>query len=432
MALGEYLFPRLYRIKAALLEFFQVHTIRIMSILLVCCASIDSVLYMRLIKQMYHHAFLLSQFIYPLSFSVVTFIISLLYYRQRIFYLPEPSAAAEDKDESKVERFSLRQHWKTVLMFALSDTFSGTLSVLPVLYLPTIILLIIGQTTLPLNMFLSIVILKVQFERVHYYATILVILGVITASYSVGGGSSAALDGQLTIIWILVLLIIKMIDSYVSIFRERRLKDLQLKSWHTMVWVSIIQLPMSLLFLFIVFMPFPKPFQQLQVAEFAAYMRNAFACLSSNALERIPSISEEVYQKTNAGCQSYNNMALFFFFLFFNIIYNISSLTLIRLRSSNFAISTATVKIGLTAFLLSQPAIAGGAYQVISFMNVIGFLVIVVSLSVYNTAPIPEYKGTASTRINSHGEEEHLQNPVQLAAGSGTIVLESDEEVSMH
>jgi len=423
MSFYEYLFPRLYRLKAAVTEYFRTHVIGIFSILLVCCASIDGVLYMRLIKQMYHHAFLLSQVIYPLSFSTVTFLLSLLYYRRRIFAMPEPPKSTSDDDPPQ-EHFSLPQHWRTIFYFALSDTFTGTLSVLPVLYLPTIILLIIGQTTLPLNMFLSLVILKVRFERIHYYATLLVILGVITASYTMDNSSSGAtrIDGQLLIIWILVLLIIKIIDAYLSIFRERRIKDLQLKSWHTMVWVSVMQTPMSLLFIFIIFLPFPKPFQQLTTGEFAAYMRNSFACLSSRPLERIPSISEEVYQLTNTGCQYYNNAVLFAFFLFFNILYNISALTLIRLRSSNFAISTATVKIGLTAFLLSQPAIAGGAYQLIGFMEVIGFMVIVVGLSVYNYSPVPEYKGVVDDP-DAADDEEAWQHD------TGHISLESDEEV---
>lgn len=236
--------------------------IGIITFFLVVLTSIDLVLFMRLVKQMHNYTFLLSQLIYPLGFTLVTWFISLIFYRDRIcclagskrckrksqyqnvnkldsvvhkgndttvIHLDDNSTNLDElklprrttinievavgpkdihdhdddedsaqeyqdiiEDENKYheenpapsQRFSIRQHWVIMLTFAVFDTLSGTMAILPILYLPSIVILLFGQLTLPLNLLLSKLVLHYQFQRTHYYGAIVVFLGVIVASYA--------------------------------------------------------------------------------------------------------------------------------------------------------------------------------------------------------------------------------------------------------
>jgi hypothetical protein len=388
----------------------------IASILLVFCASIDSVLYMRLVKQMGEYPIPLSQIIYPIAFALVTFTLSLLYYRDRIFCLGGEACCRRAKLRSDIddasdpaypnEQFSIHRHWKFITILATIDSITGVATIFPLLYLPSIVLMVLGQLGLPLNLFMSRTILKVYYKTVHYLAASTIIVSVIVASYASVTDAGARVDSsqtQVIIFWSLWLIMMHLINSYLGIFRERKLKEYQLKPWHTMVWVSIIQAPISILLIVIVFLPLPSSFKPVLPAQFSQYLVNAWNCFLNQRVDPLSSTDDPNL------CVNSNNIQLFCIFLCFNVIYNAASLILVKLRSTNFAITTSIVKIGFTAFLLSQQGIAGSAYQQITFLHVLGFIGLVLGIFTYNTETVPQYN--AERTEDDDSDSDLNENP---------------------
>jgi hypothetical protein len=393
---------------------------------------------------MHNYTFLLSQGIYPIGFTIVTWFLSLIIYRDRICCLAgskccrrkntytkvdeemndiqvnvtrgppnlhdfeneedsaqELSPPYDDKNEKFKENrnppvFSIRQHWFIIVSFTLFDTITSTLAILPILYLPSFVLLIFGQLTLPLNLLFSKVILKYEYAKSNYYGAFIVLLGVFVASYTQFGSTTLSSDAiKATLFWCGLLLLVKLIDAGGTIYREKMLKSYNLKPWHVTVWVSLFQSILSLALIPIILIPFPRPWEPLTTQDLAPYIRNSFHCLFNEPLELdtslviiTPSPMQGVNNTTIINpedlCVDDNNFMLFLAFLFFNIVVNVMSLTLIKLKSSNYAIVMSAFRIGLVSILLSIPAIAGVAYSPISFLQVIGTFVILLGMLVYD------------------------------------------------
>lgn len=374
----------------------------LVTIFMILVASLDAVLFFRLIKQMNESTFLLSQFIYPTSFMLVVWTISLLVYRDKICCLGGYLALRQGADEAddaregdsmddgnevpRSHRFSIRQHWREILIMAVTDSITGAMSILPILYLPSIVLLLLNQLNLPLNMFLSRIVLKYEYQRLHYLGAATVIMGVLTASYSeLESKSNDSLPADQLLFWTLLLLMAKFIDAYVTIYRETKLKNLYLKPWHVTAWVSLIQTGFSLGLLPIALIHFPPPYKAIPVLEFGHYIVHSLHILS------LP-----------------ENLILFIAFLFFNIIYNVLSLTLVQLKSSNYAILMAILRLGITAFLLTQPWIAGLATHALSYMHVVGFAVMILGVSSYSYLPSPaqQKQQDAEETLSDHDDDE--------------------------
>lgn len=430
----------------------------VVTILLIIFTSIDAVLFMRLVKQMHNYTFLLSQLIYPMGFTLVTWFLSLIYYRDRICCLrgskcrrrkpayqsvveldpietmdprkkgapvivdvmqgptnvhdeEDENSAQEELDDDKYTKkdksdrppaeFSIRQHWRIILSFTILDTLTTTLAILPILYLPSVLLLLFGQLTLPLNLFFSKFILHRGFKNTHYYGALVVLLGVIVASYADIHSSSVQGDGKMMFFWAGLLTIVKFIDAGSGIYREHMLKKHNLKAWHTTVWVSLFQSVLSVLLLPVILIPFPPPWMPISLDQMELYIRNAFHCLFGQPLEvnTIPfpnsSLSPSFTNpspspSTQDLCVHDNNLILFLAFLFFNIILNVMSLVLTKLKSSNYTILVSALRIGLTSFLLSQEWLAGLAYHALVFLQVLGAFVILSGMLVYSSQPLNE------------------------------------------
>lgn len=330
----------------------------------------------------------------------------------------------EDKykqDRESAQRFSIRQHWWIMVSLALLDTISGTLAILPILYLPSIVLLLFGQLTLPLNMLLSRFILQYQYVNLHYYGAVVVLLGVLVASYADATNPKNSFNYDMMIFWSLLLLIVKFLGAGASIYRERMLKKYNLKAWHTTVWVSLFQSLFSLLLLPVVLIPFPAPWIPIQVGDLELYIRNAFHCLFGQSLEGLvtaPSLvlngtTHEISSEMTNLCVGDNNWILFCIFLLFNIIYNVLDILLTKLMSSNYAITMAVLRIGLSAFLFTQKWLAGPAYHEILFLQVIGFFVILLGILVYKNQPF---------------QEPPANKPKDITTADGTVVKPSKQK----
>jgi len=231
-------------------------------------------------------------------------------------------------------------------------------------------------------------------------------------------------------------------DAGTTIYRERMLKKHNLKAWHTTVWVSLFQSVLSLLLLPVILIPFPKPWIPVNFDTIEPYVRNAFHCLFGQPLEIniVPVDNDTIGFGSPSSawvsspssyinlCTNDNNLVLFAFFLFINVIVNVLSLQLIKLKSSNYAITMTVLKIGISAFLFSQEWLAGAAYHTIVFLHVIGFLVILFGILVYSSQPSPAamQEGKQSPRIisvDSMGSSTHQRKQVEQS-----IVLTDDEE----
>lgn len=203
---------------------------------------------------------------------------------------------------------------------------------------------------------------------------------------------SVKFDNRMLVFWALLLLVVKLIDAGTIIYRERMLKKHNLKAWHTTVWVSLFQTILSLLLLPVILIPFPKPWVPISVHEFEPYVRNAFHCIFGQPLELNVSNVTMGVGSPNSNinlCVDDNNLVLFAFFLIINIAVNVLSLQLTKLKSSNYAITMAVLRIGISAFLFTQEWLAGVAYHAIMFLHVIGFFVIVLGILVYSSQPVP-------------------------------------------
>lgn len=397
------LYQWLWRAQAFWLD----HKVMILSMILVIASSFNYVLYMRLMKQMGDHALVMSLFIYPVAFTVVVAILSLLLYRDRIIQLrglwPSADELGRNLDtDTNVDRypnehFSLRKHWKIITILAAIDTAIGLAGMLPVLYLPAMIMLVMAQINLPLNIFLSRLLLKSSYHKIHYLSACSIVISVLTASYGSGMEviTSSNKPVKMVIFWSIWLFGVILVANYLSIYKERKLKEVNLKPWHTMVWVSVIQLPLSLLSIFIVLLPLPNPFATVEWSELGAFIQNGWLCLANQSTP-------------TRHCENDNNMLLFCMFLIINIVDNIAAITLVKLRSVNFTITTSIIKLGVSGILLAIEPLSGAAYQMVTFLHIVGSLGIVIGVLLYYSQPREEMQVRSIISADDNEDDQRM------------------------
>jgi len=299
---------------------------------------------------------------------------------------------------------SFPQKW--YIFIAVLDALSGLLGTIPTPYIPGPLLVVIGKIGIPFTMACSYVLLDVRYRPTHYIGAMLIGIGVIISVFP-------KLDDKETfdsnIFWILLFISAGIPTAFSNVYKEKVLKSGEgnMDIWWFNAWVALYQLGVGFTLAWTVFIPFPKPANNISPKDFPQYMVNATMCFfgSTDA------------NPADETCEF--AWLVFAFFIGFNIGFNVLIFYVMQRGSATLAVIASTTTLALTSLGYHIPILAGEA-KVGSFnmYGVVSLIIIIIAIFVYKV----------HNEIPKKSEEDRiLEEAMELELLDS--VIEANEEV---
>jgi len=259
---------------------------------IVIISTFDLVLWTRISKSLAKVAFVISEVIYPFTFTLV---IALFAVAKEMLGACCYKRCGKQKHYGKKSVFSngcrklLSTHYfKLFIVMAICDATGSLLAMYPIIQLDPRLVLLLVQLNLPIVQIMAKIYLDKGYKSNHYIGSAVVFTAVIillTASYSNGESNTRFLVS--TIFWSLLLIISRIPIAFGTVYKERYLKDDNMDVIWTNVWVSVIQTLFSIPLSAVVLIPTPEepilvtsPNSSVQIDSFFQYISFGIQCLS--------------------------------------------------------------------------------------------------------------------------------------------------------
>lgn len=219
---------------------------------------------------------------------------------------------------------------KTFAVMGALDGFSGILQVFAATYLGGSILILLGQAAIPISMVISSIWLHTQYTNSQYFGAGIVTFGLIIVlgpNLSLAASNLQAIDfldleTSNSFAWALVMILSCIPMCLSSVYKEKHLGEAEMDAIYLNGWVAIYQ--------FIICLPLTIPIAMLgspsvSPSELPSNLWNGFRCYLGHN-----SIYEEPYPDDCSRAPVYVTI-----YLFFNILYNILIIFILKFGSSN-------------------------------------------------------------------------------------------------
>lgn len=382
---------------------------------LVASAAVDAVLGTRLAKQLDLYIFPVMQLLYPASFVLVGLpVLAVLWWTGRAIGTPTP----------------LRRVARVVGVIAVCDSLSSLLVLAPALYLPSDLLLLLGQAGLPFTLLVSAAYLKTRYRTVHVLAVGTVLAGVAVdllptlfqSADDAAHADKAAVGVPLVVGAVVLALLAHGPMAASRVYQDHWLKAYDLHPWAVVAAVAPVQLLLSAgLLAGVALAPLPHPAPALAPADFAPYVANATRCVLGTTAALPPVGTATATASGAAGVACGGVGAVFLAHLLVNMLYNLFAVTVIKRASANLSVLLNVLRIGGSALLYAWPLVAGAAYDPVTPTAVLALVVVALGVVTYRTAP--EQRPVANEALASDAD-------IPLADLGGYADAEDDDERS--
>lgn len=325
---------------------FKFGKLTVYLILLLSCTSIDYLLNVRWINSMKNYTVISGSILFPL-FGLIFFYIPTLY-----LYLNNKLNMTEN---NKVSR-------KDMIAIASFDGFNALLSTIPIPYLSIVIMSIVDKVNLPLVALSSFIFLGRRYYPSHYLGIFLTLYGILVSFIP----NFMDNDIKLHFGWMFVYIssIIPGTASY--IYKEKRLKEVDVSVWWMNSWICFYQLIIGFLFLPITILSS----HTLSFSNFPQHMSEAFKCQFAGI-------------NSNPGDECQDAFLWFMLFNFISTISNILMFLIIQDGSAVLFIIIRTLKTPITSYLASFPQLAGISASPVTVADWYAFVMLIVASLVY-------------------------------------------------
>lgn len=325
---------------------FKFGKLTVYLILLLSCTSIDYLLNVRWINSMKNYTVISGSILFPL-FGLIFFYIPTLY-----LYLNNKLNMTEN---NKVSR-------KDMIAIASFDGFNALLSTIPIPYLSIVIMSIVDKVNLPLVALSSFIFLGRRYYPSHYLGIFLTLYGILVSFIP----NFMDNDIKLHFGWMFVYIssIIPGTASY--IYKEKRLKEVDVSVWWMNSWICFYQLIIGFLFLPITILSS----HTLSFSNFPQHMSEAFKCQFAGI-------------NSNPGDKCQDAFLWFMLFNFISTISNILMFLIIQDGSAVLFIIIRTLKTPITSYLASFPQLAGISASPVTVADWYAFVMLIVASLVY-------------------------------------------------
>lgn len=363
-------------------------------ILLLLFTSVDYLLNVRWINSMKNYTIISGSILFPL-FGLIFFLIPTIY-----LYITKKLDVNEN---NKVTN-------KDILAIGLFDGLQALLSTIPIPYLNIVVMSIVDKINLPLVALSSYIFLKRRYYPSHYLGIFLTLYG-ISVSFIPNFMKN---DIILSVGWMFIYIssIIPGTASYV--YKEKRLKEVNVSVWWMNTWICVYQLIIGFLFLPLVILTN----NSLTFTEFPKHMSEAFQCQFAG-----------INSNPGDNCEY-----AFLWFILFNIISTFSNILMfliIQEGSAVLFIIVRTLKTPITSYLASYPQLAGISSSPVTVADWYAFIMLIVASFVYY------YKKETNVYLRRMkrlvDDETPIIRPIRpkyISSNFSTIILETEKNDS--
>ena len=369
---------------------FKFGKLTVYLILLLSCTSIDYLLNVRWINSMKNYTVISGSILFPL-FGLIFFYIPTLY-----LHLINKLDMTEN---NKVSR-------KDMIAIASFDGLNALLATIPIPYLSVVIMSIVDKVNLPLVALSSFIFLGRRYYPSHYLGIFLTLYGILVSFIP----NFMDNDIKLHFGWMFVYIssIIPGTASY--IYKEKRLKEVDVSVWWMNSWICFYQLIIGFLFLPITILSS----HTLSFSNFPQHMSEAFKCQFAGI-------------NSNPGDECQDAFLWFMLFNFISTISNILMFLIIQEGSAVLFIIIRTLKTPITSYLASFPQLAGISASPVTVADWYAFVMLIVASLVYYYKDEKDKHGRPITNTNNEIE------PI-LVQENNNLVLDIDDAtpLSLH
>jgi len=264
--------------------------------------------------------------------------------------------------------------WYKFAVMGVLDGIAGLMQSFAVNYIPSgSLITLLYQSAIPISMIISKFILKAKYGIHHYVGAAVVFVGVVVVlipSFLPGAASQNANVPQwLQGVWAGVLIASCIPMTLSSVYKEKALGEVEIDVVYMNGWIAIYQ------FLVSVALAVPSAYASNLTAQQLPYnMADGAKCYVG-----INSITESSGSFRADDCQSAPLYVTLY--LFFNVMYNILIIMILKYGSSNILWLAMTIMVPLVNFSFALPFMPQP--QPLTVYNDIGLVVIMLGLVVY-------------------------------------------------
>jgi len=315
-------------------------------ILLLTFTSVDYLLNVRWINSMNNYTIISGSILFPL-FGLIFFIIPTIFLHI--------TKKLDVKENEKVTN-------KDIMTIGFFDGIQSLLSTIPIPHLNIVIMSIVDKINLPLVALSSYIFLKRRYFPSHYLGIFLTMYGILVSFIP----NFMKNDIVLNIGW-MFLYISSVIPGTASyIYKEKRLKEVNVSVWWMNSWICLYQLMIGFLFLPIVILSS----NSLSFSNFPQHTSEAFKCQFGGI-------------NSNEGDNCEYALLWFMLFNILSTFSNILMFLIIQEGSAVLFIIIRTLKTPITSYLASYPQLAGVSASPVTVADWYAFIMLIVASIVY-------------------------------------------------
>ena len=406
--------------------------------ILVMTTSVDYVLYTRFSKELLLYALPAMQILYALAFTLVVWPMLGLrwlwqYWRDRVAQHKREAGRMRGGTSALVKQHGLccgrltgiRSLWRSYLLIAFLDATGNMLEFLPLVYLNSELLVIVGQVHLPVLLVFSAIYLGRRYRGSHYFAIVLVALGIAvalvpsidevfverhqgqhaihptnstnithinnmtnaTTTNNVVPSSSSSLPtltddatGWNALLWVGLFVLGTLPHGFSKVYQERLMKRYNVEPMRVLAGVAPFQLLLSAPMVLVLLLPLPAPAPHVLPGQLGTFLMDSARCLFLAA--PISNVTAASLQLDRAPICD-NALSVFLAFLAFNLLFNMVALALTKHTTANTSAVSSVIRLGLSSLLFMSPWLAGSAARTVTRIDVLSLILLAVALLLY-------------------------------------------------
>jgi hypothetical protein len=315
-------------------------------ILLLGFTSIDYLLNVRWINSMNNYTIISGSILFPL-FGLISFLIPTI--------LLDIFNKLDKRENKKVTN-------KDIMAIGFFDGTQALLSTIPIPHMNIVVMSIVDKVNLPLVALSSYIFLKRRYFPSHYLGIFLTMYGILVSFIPNFMKNTIYLN----IGWMFLYISSVVPGTASYIYKEKRLKEVNVSVWWFNSWICLYQLIIGFLFLPIVILSS----KSLSFSNFPLHVSEAFKC-------------QFVGINSNEGDNCENALLWFMLFNIISTFSNVLMFLIIQEGSAVLFIIIRTLKTPITSYLASYPQLAGVSASPVTVADWYAFVMLITASIVY-------------------------------------------------
>lgn len=269
-----------------------------------------------------------------------------------------------------IPRYQLMMSKRPFLIMGVLDAIASIMQIFAATYLPGPLITLLLQAAIPISMIISKYLVKAQYDIFQYFGAVIVVCGIMTVlSPSISGGGSA--------LWACVLIASTIPMTLSSVYKELALGETEIDPMYLNGWVAVFQ------FFFALILCVPSSLASSPPVPIPDLPRNLLDGLYCYGGVNSVTCADDSSSCTPDDC--FPDGPIFVnIYMFFNQVYNLLIILLLKYGSSNLLYLALTLMVPLANVAFTLPFMP--ERSTLKPTDIIGLVIICVGLACYRFA----------------------------------------------